>query len=246
VRIEAGADGGRDGGGNVGELAGAKVLVVGASGGLGREITRALADRGTRLAVAGRDADRLRAVAGDAVLLTGDLGSPEVPRQLVEAAADQLGGLDGLVYAAGVVAFGPVIELEDDIVDQLMVLNFLAPLRLTRAALPCLPRGGFVANLSAVVAEQPTRGMALYSAAKAALTAFDVVARTEALGRGVQVIDIRPPHTETGLAGRPIAGTAPALRQGLAPAAVAERIVQAIADDEPELAAAAFGKPRIR
>lgn len=229
----------------MGELRDAKVLVVGASGGLGSEISRALAARGARLAVAGRNPDRLRAVNDTAEVLTGDLRAAGVPQELVDAAAERLGGLDGLVYAAGVVAFGPVAELDDEVVDELMALNFLAPLRLTRAALARLPRGGFVANISAVVAEQPTRGMAVYSAAKAALTAFDAVTRTEARGQGVQVIDIRPPHTETGLAGRPITGTAPALPQGLDPAAVAERIVAAIVGNEPELAAAAFDKPRV-
>ena len=53
--------------------------------------------------------------------------------------------------------------------------------------------------------------MAAYSASKAALTAFDRVARLEARRRDIRVIDIRPPHTETGLAGRPIAGSAPKL-----------------------------------
>lgn len=102
-----------------------------------------------------------------------------------------------------------------------------------------------MANLSAVVAEQPTRRMAAYSASKAALTAFDAVARTEARSAGIRVLDLRPPHTETGLANRPIVGTAPPLPEGLPPAAVAERIVQAIAEDELEVPTEAFGKPRV-
>jgi cyclic-di-GMP-binding biofilm dispersal mediator protein len=107
-----------------------------------------------------------------------------------------------------VVAFGTIDELDDDDVDELLLINYLAPARLTRAALPRLDRGGFVANLSAVVAEQPTSRMAAYSASKAALTAFDQVARMEARRRGIRVIDVRPPHTETGLADRPISGRA--------------------------------------
>ncbi|MFP5283448.1 MAG: SDR family NAD(P)-dependent oxidoreductase, partial [Actinomycetes bacterium] len=214
------------------------MLVVGASGGLGGEITRALAARGARVAAAGRDETRLKVLPHVAVL-TGDLRSPQVPQTLVEQAGHRLGGLDGVVYAAGVVGFGSVTELDDDDVDELVLLNFLAPLRLTRAALRVLPRAGFVANLSAVVAEQPTRGMAAYSASKAALTAFDAVARLEARGRGVRVLDVRPPHTETGLAARPIVGAAPALPDGLAPRAVAERIVTAIAEGETDLPASA-------
>jgi cyclic-di-GMP-binding biofilm dispersal mediator protein len=230
----------------VSELSGAKILVVGASGGLGGAISHVLAHRGARLALAGRDEGRLSALGLDAQELLADLRRPDAPQQLVETSAERLGGLDGVVYAAGTVAFGPVIDLDDDDVDELLMLNFLAPLRLTRAALPRLARGGFVASLSAVVAEQPTRDMAAYSASKAALSAFNTVARTEARRFGVRVIDIRPPHTETGLAGRPISGTAPPLPEGLAPQEVAERIVTAIADDEPELPAAAFGRSRVR
>ena len=82
--------------------------------------------------------------------------------------------------------------------------------------------------------------MAAYSASKAALTAFDQVARIEARRRGIRVIDVRPPHTETGLADRPISGRAPKLPPGLDPAAVARRVVDAIANDETDLPAAAF------
>ena len=56
----------------------------------------------------------------------------------------------------------------------------------------------------------------------------------------VSVIDVRPPHTETGLATRPLAGQAPRLPQGLAPEAVARRIVQAIEDGQSEVPAADF------
>jgi cyclic-di-GMP-binding biofilm dispersal mediator protein len=146
-----------------------------------------------------------------------------------------------VVYAAGVVAFGGVGDLDDDVVDELLLLNYLAPARLARAALPRLRPGGFVVNLSAVVAEQPVPSMAAYCASKAALTAFDAVLRTEARRSKVRVVDVRPPHTETGLAGRPIAGTAPRLPPGLSPDAVAARIVRAVTDDETDLPSSAFG-----
>jgi len=142
-----------------------------------------------------------------------------------------------------VVAFGTVGELDEDDVDELLLLNYLVPARIAAAALPRLGAGGFVANLSAVVAEQPTLKMAAYSASKAALTAFDRVALLEARRRDIRVIDIRPPHTETGLAGRPIAGQPPKLPPGLDPADVARRIVDALAGDEIDLPTDAFATP---
>ena len=58
--------------------------------------------------------------------------------------------------------------------------------------------------------------------------------------RGVSVIDARPPHTETGLAGRPLHGEPPKMRKGLDPAVVAERLVLAIEQDERDVPASAF------
>jgi short-subunit dehydrogenase len=226
------------------ELNDAAILVVGASGGLGRAISGALAERGARLALSGRSADRLRATGVEGFPVVADLREPEAAERVVAEAEQALDGLTGVVYAAGVVAFGAVGELDADDVDELLLLNYLAPARIVAAALPRLGAGGFVANLSAVVAEQPTMRMAAYSASKAALTAFDRVALLEARRRDIRVIDIRPPHTETGLAGRPIAGQAPKLPPGLDPADVADRIVEALAGDEIDVPTDAFAARR--
>ena len=96
-------------------------------------------------------------------------------------------------------------------------------------------------NVSAVVAEQPTAGMAAYSASKAALAAFDAAAGRELRRARIRLLDARPPHTETGLASHPVAGTAPTLPRGLDPAAVAARIVAAVENGERDLPAHAFG-----
>ncbi len=226
-------------------LDGAHVLVIGATGGLGSAISRQLAERGAVLTVSGRSADRLavlRTDLGSAVIgsSTGDLVDPGFPAEVVAGAAERQ-PLAGVVFAAGVVAFGDIADLDDDVLDQLMLVNLMAPIRIARAAAAVLPPGGFLANLSAVVAEQPMKGMAAYSATKAGLTAFDKAAAAELRRRQIRVIDIRPGHTETGLAGRPIAGRSPRLPSGFDPAAVAHRVVTAIADDERDLPAAAFG-----
>ena len=95
-------------------------------------------------------------------------------------------------------------------------------------------------QISAVVAERPMPRMAAYSASKAAQSAIAVALRTELRRSRVDVYDVRPPHTETGLATRPRSGTAPALPPGLDPADVARRIVDALAAGEQDLAAEAF------
>ena len=226
-------------------LDGAHVLVIGATGGLGAAVGRELAANGAALTLSGRSADRLATLAaecGDAVLATavGDLVDPEFPAELFALAAEGR-PLTGVVFAAGVVAFGEVADLDDDVLDQLMLVNLMAPIRVARGAARNLPAGGFLLNISAVVAEQPMKGMAAYSATKAGLTAFDRAAAAELRRRRIRVIDVRPAHTETGLAQRPIAGQPPRLPTGSDPVDVARRIVRAIVDDEAEVPSSAFG-----
>jgi cyclic-di-GMP-binding biofilm dispersal mediator protein len=216
-------------------LDGARILVFGASGGLGGPIVEQLAQAGARLTVSGRSLE-----SAEQHTVNADLTLPDSARSVVAEAVEHHGGLDGIVIAAGVVAFGPVTEVDDDTVDELLLLNYLAPLRIMREALTTLDQGGFVLNISAVVADKPMPNMGAYSASKAAASALLKSVRTEARKSKIRIVDVRPPHTETGLATRPIAGQAPKLPQGLTPEAVAARIVAAITDDETDVGADQF------
>lgn len=222
------------------------IIVVGATGGLGRPIATLLAEAGARLTLVGRDQARLAAtsVPGHAVAI--DVRLAASPARIIEETIAAQGGIDGIVYAAGAVAFGAVDELPDDVMIDLFTLNTLAPIRLLRAALPALRASAmaghdpFVVHISAVVAEQPQAGMAAYSAAKAAIAAYDAAAMRELRRDGIRLVDVRPPHTETGLADRPLSGTAPRLPQGLEPQAVAQRVIDAIVGGEKDLPSSAF------
>ncbi|QII05354.1 SDR family oxidoreductase [Rhodococcoides fascians A25f] len=216
-------------------LDGARILVFGASGGLGSPIVDQLAEAGARLTVSGRSLE-----SSDHHVVNADLTLPDSGRSVIAEAVEHHGGLDGIVIAAGVVAFGPVTEVDDDTVDELLLLNYLAPLRIMREALTTLDQGGFVLNISAVVADKPMPNMGAYSASKAAVSALLKSVRTEARKSKIRIVDVRPPHTETGLATRPIAGQAPKLPQGLTPESVAARIVAAITDDETDVGADQF------
>ncbi len=224
------------------DVAGDVVAVAGATGALGSRIASLLADRGATVVGLARDRGRLEAITSLADHEVLDLADPRSPGAALEGVMARHDRLDGLVNAAGVVAFGNLAEVDDETLDRLFAVNALGPLRLVRAALPHLAAGdgGFVANLSAVVAEQPMGGLASYSASKAALTAASTALAREVRRDGVHVLDVRPPHTETGLADRPIAGEPPRLPTGLDPDAVAARIVTAIVEGERDLPADAF------
>jgi cyclic-di-GMP-binding biofilm dispersal mediator protein len=225
------------------ELEGSRVLVLGGSGVLGGLIATELDRSGSRVMLAGRDSEQLQQQAtriGPAVpSVVFDLAIPSHATRVVDTAVHHLGGLDGVVNAAGIVAFGSLAETDDATLDTLVAVDFLGPLRVIRSALPHL-EGGFVVSISGVVAETPVAGMAAYSAVKAALSTATVALGREVRRRGIHVLDARPPHTETGLAGHPIAGVAPAMPPGLDPALVAGIIVSGLAEGRRELPAEVF------
>lgn len=229
------------------EIQDRSIVVVGASGGLGAPLAALLATSGARLTLVGRDESRLRAVGVDGEVVGVDVRKSASATTIVDAARRAYGGIDGIVNVAGAVAFGSVEDLSDEVLIDLFTLDTLAPIRLLRVALPSLResaaagRDPFVMHVSAIVAEQPMPGMAGYSAAKAALMAYDAAAARELRREGIRLIDARPPHTETGLATRPLAGQAPKMPQGLSPGSVAQRLVDAIVSGEKDLASGAFG-----
>jgi short-subunit dehydrogenase len=226
-------------------LSGAVIAIVGAAGGLGAPIVRALHERGATLVLAGPRRERLDALGlANSMAIALDLRDASAGDRLVVAVTERHGRLDGLVNAAGVVAFGALLDTDDVTIEELFLTNVLGPLWLLRRLVPLLAASkGFVVNISAVVAEQPLANMAAYAASKAALTAADRALARELRRSGIHVCDVRPPHTETGLATRPLAGTAPRLPIGLDPKAVAERIVAGIENDDAEIPADAFSQP---
>ena len=229
-------------------LQGSSILVVGATGGLGRHLARQLADAGAHLTLSARSMTDLEALGIPGQLVPADLTDPGAARTLVATAVTAHGQLDGIVNAAGAVAFGALADTADDTIEALWEINALAPMRMLRAALPSLRdsaeqgREPFVLTLSGVVSEHPTNGIGAYSAVKSALAACVQVAAREVRRSGIRVIDARPGHTETELSRHPIAGETPKFPTGLEPAAVAQRIVEAIVGDEKDLPSTAFSE----
>ncbi len=220
------------------ELHGSVVLVVGASGVLGSLLATSLTEAGATVIRASR--------AGAGADLALDFREEDSPSRLISAAIAAHGRLDGVVMAAGVVAFGPAGEVTDATIDELFQTNALGPMRLIREASPHLAaskaagNSPFVVTLSGIVAETPTAGLAAYSAAKSALAAFMQASSREFRRAGIRMLDARPGHTETGLMDRAIAGTPPKFPAGHEPASVAARIMRAIVDDEKDLPSGSF------
>ena len=220
------------------DLGGKHVVVVGATGVLGARIAAHLAAAGARVSAIVRDHTRLDGASVFQYALADVTDTAAL--QTAFASVASVAPLDGVVNATGVVAFGGIGEVDDATLARLFSVNAIAPIVMLRESATHLVDGGFFVNISGVVATQPVAGMAAYSASKAAAwAAMSAVAR-ELRRRQIDVIDARPPHTETGLASRAIAGVAPKMPVGLTPDAVAARIVAAVIAGERDLPTEAF------
>lgn len=179
---------------------GLRVVITGASAGLGAHTARLLAGRGAHVVVAGRRNDRLEALAaelrdapGRVVPCRADVTSePDVERLVVTAVAE-LGGIDVLVNNAGAEVQGGLEALAAADLEAMLRGNVVSVFLVTRAALPELRRSrGVVVNLGSTVVGRPPHGRFGYVASKAAVEAMTRALAAD-LGRdGIRVNCIRP------------------------------------------------------
>lgn len=209
-------------------------VIAGGTGGLGSALRNELEARGCIVVTVSR------AQTSSPFHISADLRSPEAATAAIAEVVAKHGSVDIVINAMGVVAFGPINTTSVDTVEELFLTNTFGHIFLMQAALQNMTTGSALVGISGVIAEQNLPGMSVYGASKAATRSFNEALSREALRSGVRVIDARPPHTETGLASRAIAGTPPKFPAGLDPLQVARRIVQAIADGETDLPSGAF------
>ena len=218
------------------DYTGKVALVAGGLGGLGSPIARELTSLGMTVVTASRTASQ------SPLHMVADFRSPDDAPRIIENVVAQHGRLDVVVNAIGVVAFGNLDATTSDTIEELFLTNTFAHIFLCQAALSKIKEGGVIVGISGVIAEQNLPGFSIYGASKAAMKSFNDAFSREARRSKVRVIDARPPHTETGLADRAVAGTAPRFPVGLDPLVVAKRIVRGITDGETDLASTAFAQ----
>ncbi|MGW5780018.1 SDR family NAD(P)-dependent oxidoreductase [Streptomyces sp. NPDC003863] len=184
------------------QLNGKTALVTGASRGIGLAVARSLIAEGVRVVAASRTSTPELEAAG-ATPVTVDLSSPAAAGRLVTEAVAELGGIDILVNNVGGGdggLNGGFADVTDEQWAQVMDLNLLATVRVTRAALPALLTArGAIVNVSSIGARVPHGGPIAYTTAKAALTAFGKALAEEIGPRGVRVNTVSPGPVRTDL-----------------------------------------------
>lgn len=214
----------------------AAALVTGASRGIGRRISIALADAGARVLPVSRGGPELEAVAGRCgeAALTADLTDDADLRTLVEEVRGRLGAPpEILVNNAGAFDLAPAHETPTAVLDRHLALNLRAPAVLTRAFLGEMrARGhGHLLHLGSVAGRRALPGNAAYSASKFGLRGFHEVLRAELKGSGVCSTLLEPGAVDTdawaGMEDR-LGDDLPPRDAMLAPAEVARAAVEVV------------------
>ena len=185
-----------------------RVLVTGASRGIGRATAEQLAERGCTVGLVARSAKQLEAQAAElggrganAIPLPADVGSREEVEGAVASFAEQAGGIDVLIVNAGIAWYGPFRELPVEEAERMTRVNWLGTVYTVSAALPqMLERGsGWIVIVSSAAAHRTFPSAAVYGATKAAQKGFLEALRHELAGTGVGVTGVYPGEVKTQL-----------------------------------------------
>ena len=179
------------------DLTGKRALVTGASGGIGREIAKALAGVGATVALSGTRVgalEEVKAEIGGGTVLPCNLSDLAAVDRLVPEAEAALGGLDILVNNAGMTRDGLFMRMKDEDWDAVLLVNLTAVFRLTRAALRGMMRQryGRIINISSLTGVAGNPGQGNYAAAKAGLIGMGKSLAQEVASRGITVNAIAP------------------------------------------------------
>ncbi len=235
------------------QLSGSRMILTGASSGIGRSLALRLARRGARLLITARRIDRLESVqreiesgGGLCQIVAGDLTSDSVRQTIVAACEQHFGGLDCLINNAGIGAMGKFETASSERLRQIFEVNFFAMAELVRLALPVLKRGDdpLIVNVSSVLGHRAVPLKSEYCASKFAIHGFSDALRAELADIPIEVLLISPSTVDSEFFDSALEDTTGKKWKGsqaLKPDYVARRIVDAMARRRHEILLPASG-----
>jgi uncharacterized oxidoreductase len=185
---------------------GKRILITGGGTGIGLALAKALAVKGARLVLTGRRAAPIMAAVAEltandreAYAVSADVTTELGRSAMLASTREHLGGLDILVNNAGGVRAGRLEATTEDEIRTMVDVDLLAPILLTRAALPELRRSGhgLIVNVTSGGALVGMPFYATYVATKAGLARFGEALRRELKGEGIDVLSVFPGGTDT-------------------------------------------------
>jgi len=228
------------------ELQGRRILITGASSGIGRCLAEQMAAAGARVAVAARSADKLEELVlspvgrnSDMIAIPADVTVDADRRRMLDTVVERFGGLDVLINNAGVGSWGHFADSTEAILRQIMEVNFFGPAELIRLAIPVLTRGNqpAVVNIASMCGRRAMPAWSEYSASKYALCGLTEALRGEMARFDLDVLLVVPGLTRNGLSKHLLRNAGRAKIQfhdGMPPERVAARIVRGLRKNRPE------------
>lgn len=180
-----------------------RILVTGATSGIGHAVAAALARQGAAIVLVGRSRTRLeRALAQldrkeHHRLVVADLADDKQITELAKAAIADGAPLDGLIHCAGIFELTPFVKIEEADLDQTWAINARAPFRLTQALCSSLRDGAAIVFVTSVSAHVGMAGQTAYSMTKGALEAFARALAVELADRSIRVNTVAPGYVAT-------------------------------------------------
>ena len=186
----------------LGRMKGRKALITGGDSGIGRATAIAYAREGAAVAInylpseeqdAQSLADLIEGEGGTIVRLPGDVRDEDFCEQLIADAHDKLGGLDVLVINAGKqVATDSILDITTEQFDATYKTNVYAMFWLSKAAIPLLPPGGSIINVSSIQGYKPSEDLLDYASTKWAIIGFTKALAKQVIERGIRVNAVAP------------------------------------------------------
>jgi len=230
-----------------------RVLITGASSGIGEALALRLSKSRARLLLTARRRERLDLLTtqihqqgGEAHFYPGDITNPELRRELLAVSKHKLGGLDILINNAGVGGIGTFSSADEARLRQIMEVNFFAPAELIRSALPmlCESEDGLVVNVGSVLGHCAVPKKSEYCASKFALHGLTDSLRMELAEKRVDVLLVSPSTTSSEFFDQALRSEGDAARNdtSMTPATVARHIVCAMQQRRREVILSFGGK----
>ncbi len=224
-------------------LQGRRILITGASSGIGKELAQQLASQGARLALAARNEDKLNALAGslpgDVLVVPTDVTLEEDRQRALDRAVERFGGLDVLINNAGIASWAHFADSTEEIMRQIMEVNFFAPAEMIRRAIPILVNGvePAIVNVASMCGRRAMPAWSEYSASKYALCGLTEALRGELARFDIDILLIIPGLTKSEFSQHFLKSEGKAkieYDKGMPPADVAARIVRSLQKNKTE------------
>ncbi len=182
------------------------IVITGASKGLGREMALVFAEAGANLVLTARSRELLDAVAAEVaafgvecVTVVGDLCDEAILGEVKAICLDKQ--IDVLVNNAGIVDITPLEDVSDQRVRDLIEINLLVPIQLTKAVIGLFKgrRSGVIVNINSAGGKRPVPDHTIYCASKYGLNGFIEALKLEVKGTGVRILNVCPGKMATNL-----------------------------------------------